>query len=763
MGDRRLVTILFADLASFTATSENTDPEDVIDILNQVFTRLAVEYDREGGYLDKTVGDQLMVLFGAPRAHEDDPVRAVRAALGMQAAMKEMAPTMREKIGHAFKLNIGINTGIVVWGRMGPAGRTAATVIGDDVNLASRLEHYATNGQIIVSDVVYSLTRRYFDYEILEPIRVKGKSNPVPIYTPLRPKRSFRASQSSKERSAPLVERDQELQALHNNLSFAVTGKSRFVVLTGEAGMGKSRLLDEFATQLQTYKFKKTPTILQAYGGGGTSEPYSPVAEILSQLFDIKSDDSRLVQQRKIEDRGRILGMTQRDFVPLMGYLLGWYQDDQRLSNLEQNVEQLQKSAATTAVSAIFKQATRRPTLVLIDNLQWADSNSLMWLQLLGAEKTNAARQQHAHDLLVVTATRPQLEIPLTALNPDEVISLPPLSNHARRDLISSLLPGGELPTSLVDRLVNESGGNPFYLEEAARGLIQSEQLVRDKGKWRLTRPIEDIYIPHSVEGQVMAHLDVLDETSRIVLQHASVIGMTFSYRLLAAITPVKNLQAAIEDLEQRALIKNVTPTDETTDDLVYSFSQMVVREVAYRTMLRKTRRELHDKIAALTETNKPAAEYDTESVESLARHYMAGDQEEKKVIYNWLVGQRALETYNFEDACQHLEVALNALKEIENPDPDTWLQVANGLGDASTFTGNFDRAASCYKMVWEMVKNNPEELIKLYYRTGRLNFYQGNIEAAATSYQYAQNLAQNNPDLLPQINAEIRLMYDLD
>jgi tetratricopeptide (TPR) repeat protein len=189
----------------------------------------------------------------------------------------------------------------------------------------------------------------------------------------------------------------------------------------------------------------------------------------------------------------------------------------------------------------------------------------------------------------------------------------------------------------------------------------------------------------------------------------------------------------------------------------------MIVREVAYRSLLRKTRRELHDKITALTDEGKEGVNFsfDVDSVEALARHYLAGGNEEKIAIYNWLVGLREMERFNFEEACNHLEIANNALQEIETPDHETWLKVLYALGDASTFIGKFSQAATCYQTVWEKVKNDPKELVNLYYRIGRLNAYQGNIEAAHTSYQYAERLAQNQPELLAQLDAEIRLLYD--
>ena len=756
-GERRLVTILFADLASFTATSEDADPEDVIDMLNQVFSRLMVEYDREEGYLDKTVGDQLMVLFGAPRAHEDDPVRAVRAALGMQAAMEELAPVMREKVGAACKLNIGINTGVVVWGRMGPSGRAAPTVIGDDVNLASRLEQFATGGQVVVSDPVYFLTRRFFEYEVLEPIQVKGKSKPIPVYLPLGPRRSVRSARQSAETATPMLARNHELQALQAHWASAIAGHKQFVLLLGEAGLGKSRLVGEFIHDFDTYSVDKKPLVLQAQGESVSGGSYLPLVDLLSQLFNLTPNDSDMIRRRKVEDRAEILGITHRNFVPLMGYLLGWYQDDDRLLNAGNTLDHLRKSAIDSAAALLLKQSTRRPTLLMIEDLQWADTNTLEWLKRMGAIMQAMPDDQVGYSLMLLVASRPQLDISTDSLHADNVITLEPLSEAARRDLIRHLLPGGSLPTSLVERLIQESGGNPFYLEEAARGLVQSEQLVRKEGAWHLTRPVDQIYVPHSVEGLVMAHLDVLDRVARIVLQHASVIGLHFGYGLLAAITPVDDIDPPLADLEQRGLIKEI-PSPGVSRTFV--FTQMIVREVAYRSLLRKTRRDLHEQIASLTEAESGAKTQ--ENLETLAYHYTAVGHGEKVVAYNWLAGQRALDMFDFETAHRHLDLASSALREGVDPNPETYRNVTSALGDASTFIGDFDQAAACYELVSNLIGDNPEELAMLHYKIGRLYFYQDNIEAAFVNYQKVIEFAPNHPTLVPQVDAEMRLLYDL-
>ncbi|MCB0191050.1 MAG: AAA family ATPase [Anaerolineae bacterium] len=756
LGERRLVTVLFADLASFTAASEDADPEDVIEMLNHVFSRLMKECDREGGYLDKTVGDQLMVLFGAPRAHEDDAVRAVQAALNMQKAMEELGSVMLEKVGTACKLNIGINTGAVVWGRVGPPGRAAATVIGDAINLASRLQSFAKNGQIAVSDAVYFQTRRFFEYEILDPIQVKGKRKPVPVYVPLGPHQSVRTRQQATEIKTPLSERDQEMEALDVHWSRALAGQPQSVMIQGEAGMGKTRLLSQFVDELSTYAVDKQPLVLQVHSEAASIGNYSPLVGLLSQLFNLTANDTELGRRRKVEDRAKILGITSHNFLPLIGYLLGWYRDDNRLARTAQELDYLRESAIDAAIGLFFRQSTRRPVLLIVDDLQWANTTTSDWFKRLAAIKRATESKSANYQLMVVIASRPQLE---TGPPPaDSIIQLNPLSEMARRDLIKQLLSGRDLPPSIVDRLSRESGGNPFYIEEATRGLVQSKQLVRQAGAWKLTRPVDQIYIPHSVEGLITAHLDALDPVNRMVLQYASVIGLQFGFGLLSAITPVDNIEAALTNLERRGLIQTISEDSITGERRTFSFTQVVVREVAYRSLLRKTRRELHEQIARLTEVETPTEEDD---VETLAHHYTAGGNSEKSISYNWLAGRRALDSNDYEEAYQHLTLAWNELSSSPDPDPETYRNLAHALGDASTFTGNYARAVDCYSVIQEIDGNNPEEIVTLQYKIARVYFYQDNVEAAIEGYQHALELAANNPRLSAQIEAELRLLND--
>jgi predicted ATPase len=280
---------------------------------------------------------------------------------------------------------------------------------------------------------------------------------------------------------------------------------------------------------------------------------------------------------------------------------------------------------------------------------------------------------------------------------------------------------------------------------------------VRYHGAWQLARPIDQLNVPASVEGLVMANLDTLPAAAKTVLQYASVIGQRFNLELLSAMAPTANLDDLLIDLQQRGLIKEITALGEP--DRIFTFAQVIVREVTYNSILRKTRRQLHEQIASLTEARQITQQ--PENVEALAYHYAAGGNQEKLMVYNWLAGQQALERFEFKEAENHLNTAWNSLRELPSPDPKILKGVAEALGDVSTFTGNYAQAAVCYQIVQSLAVA-PDDQIWLHYRLGRLNFYQANPTEASQHYQQALELAQANPALQAQIDAEIRLLYDL-
>ena len=762
--ERRLVTVLFADLASFTDASRDADPEDVIEMLNNVFARLMVECDREGGYLDKTVGDQLMVLFGVPKAHEDDPARAVRAALGMQDAMNDLAAVMLDKVGTTCKLHIGINTGLVVWGQVGPQGRAVPTVIGDAVNLASRLQSVSEGGKTFVSESVYLRTRQLFDYEALSPISVKGKPEPIPVYAPLRLRGNGRSTRRVMETSIPLTERSADVETLRTYWARAVEGTPQIVLVTGDAGLGKTRLLAEFTGTLRADSPKKKPQILHTSSEGTSDNYYRPLPQLVSMMFGLESSQTDASQQRKVESLTRVLGLNAQEYLPLVRNLLGCALNGTTSADSGSGTEVLSQKAVDAVVTLLLRQSTQRPVLVVVDDLQWADACSVNCINRVAATVQSLDAGLLENQLMVLVASRPQGASRLDASILAHEIRLAPLSDLGRQDLIYALLPGWGLPNSLIDRLAHESGGNPFYLIEVIRRLVQSGQVVRQDGAWQLTRPVHQLDVPATVEGLVMATLDSLEQSARRVLQHASVIGPHFSTELLAAITPVGELHGILAHLEQKGLIVRRDGIAKG-GGIAYEFSQRIVREVIYNSILRKTRRQLHDQIAALTEDRDRSeliGASDEDDLETVAYHYTSGSQSDKIVTYNLLLGMGDLNRFEFDEAYHHLQLAWQALGKTPDPDPATRYRLAEAFGDASTFTGDYVQARICYEQMKEWASGEGNDLAAWYRRLGRLSMREGDPEAAVESY--AEALAAADPDdhvLAAQLDAEMRLLFD--
>jgi predicted ATPase len=325
--------------------------------------------------------------------------------------------------------------------------------------------------------------------------------------------------------------------------------------------------------------------------------------------------------------------------------------------------------------------------LVMIDDAQRAEGDSREWIgQLNLTGRQLSEREFTPGRLMMLVAARPQSGVDGTALQVERTLALAPLSDAARRDLIEALLPGQGLPLSLIDRISRASEGNILYLVDAARGLVQSGQLTKHNGLWQLNRPLGEIDLPHSIEELVMAELDSLSPEVRSVLQHASVIGRRFDYGALAAICPAGNLDQVLDELERRGL---VTLAAGAGHERVYAFTQSVVREVAYHSILCKTRRDLHDHIAHLSELRQEAGV--ATDVEMLARHFAEGGDADpdKRLRYNWLSGRDALAQCRFEDAYGYLSNAWNALSPTSTVDPGVRSELAKALGDAATFTGN--------------------------------------------------------------------------
>jgi class 3 adenylate cyclase/tetratricopeptide (TPR) repeat protein len=604
--ERKVVTVLFCDLVGFTARSDQADPEDVGAMLRPYHVRLRQEIDRFGGTLDKFIGDAVMAVFGAPTSHEDDPERAVRCATRMLEAIAELNATQPAL---ALSVRIGITTGeaLVV---LQPGSETEG-VVGDIVNTASRLQGVAPVNGILVGESTWRATRGPFEYEGLEPVRVKGKAQPVPVWRLVRA-RSRLGVDVDQRPVAPFIGRDAELDLLKRCYARILQERSvQLVTLLGEPGLGKSRLIHEFARHVDNHQelvsWRQGRCL--PYGDGIT---FWALGEIVkAQAGILESDPSTQVATKLDGALQALVGRaSDREWLrarlaPLLG-----------LGNAEgPSADQAELFAAWRRL--IEAMAASGPLVLVVEDLHWADAALLQFLKYLIDSSAGIA-------LLVIATARSELLDRYPGWNEERPnassITLSPLTDTDTTALIAALLGQPVLPTEVQALLLERAGGNPLYAEEFARLLTDRGLLVRDGHTVRLS-PGQEIPFPETVQALIAARLDLLPLERKALVQDAAVVGKVFWSGALAAIgdRDEQVLQAELDELERKELIR-AAKASSVEGQTEYAFWHAVVRDVAYAQIPRAGRMRRHRTAAEWLE--HLAGERLADRAEIIAHHY---------------------------------------------------------------------------------------------------------------------------------------------
>ncbi len=761
-GQRRNVTVLFADITGYTALSQRLDPEEVYEIIQQYSHLLASDVYKYEGMVDKFTGDGLMALFGAPIAHENNAERAVRAALDMQADVGQMAQQVRERVGVELRVRVGLNAGTVVVGSVGSNMLMNYTAIGDTVNLSSRLEQAAMSGTVLVSESVYRLTKALVDFQPTPPLTLKGLEHPVIGYQVIGLKAKPGSVRGLEGLRAPMIGRDVELDQLRRAYA-ALTERreGQFVFLMGEAGLGKSRLTAEF-------KALTGPQAVRILEGQSLtyrrSVSYWMFLDALRGYLGVPPDTPELqVRERLNRSLADLLGPGATEVLPYLERLLSLTPSDpaaaERLQHLDPG--QLRQQTFLAMRDVLLAEARRQPVIVILDDLHWADETSLDLLLFL----LDSIREA---PLLLYAISRPFQEGTLAKILeraqqrlPDRLttISLRSLSPDQSQQLLLQLLTIPDLPENLRAQILQRAAGIPFYLEEVLRMLIDAQVLQRDDGQWRLTpgADIAALGVPDTLQGLILARFDRLAETERRVLQVASVIGRNFSWPLLKAVLqPVgeRNLQASLTQLAERDYIE----PEPDAPGLAYLFKHVLVSDAIYSTMLKRDRSELHGQIGEAIE-----AEYADQlegQIELLARHYGWSLRLDRALHYLILAGQKAARGYANEQARQHYEQALALLVQVQ---PTTYqaLQVRIGLGDVLAFIGEYASARTQYQSALDEISmQDPslfaEEWSALERKLGTTFERQGDYDQALLRLTAARHALDGVPLPMPMERAQI-------
>jgi class 3 adenylate cyclase/tetratricopeptide (TPR) repeat protein len=589
-GERKEVTVLFCDVVESSRLAEGLDPEAMHQIMDQALRLMAEAIHRYEGTVNQFLGDGLMALFGAPVALEDHALRAVLAALMIQETINAYNEQLTSERNVEIRLRLGLNTGLVVVGRIGDDLRMDYTAVGDTTNVAARLQSLAEPGTILIGEPTQRLVEGYVRSAAQGPVQVKGRTEPVQVYkvTGRRPRRS-RLEVSIERGLTPLVGRERELNLLLNCLTRVKAGRGQVVGIVGEPGIGKSRLLYEFRKALEGEPIIWLEGHCVAHG---QNTPYLPLLEILRTNFQIEDGDSALQLREKLRRGIRQLDVSLEGFLPYLGELFGLPFEDELLTQLHPHIKQWKTFEALRALALAGSQ--RRPHVLVIEDLHWLDKTSEEYLTFLIESLAGTP-------VLLLTTYRPGYAVRWAAKTYYTQIALDRLTRQEVEELLQALLGDDPQLAPLKQLLTERTEGNPFFLEESLRMLAESQVLGGERGTHHLMKALQTIRVPATVQAVLAARIDRLPAQDKHLLQTAAVIGKQIPQTLLQTVAdqPGDALRQGLAHLQAAEFVYDMG----LFPDIQYAFTHALTHEVAYGSLLQERRRALHAHIIEAIET----------------------------------------------------------------------------------------------------------------------------------------------------------------
>jgi predicted ATPase/class 3 adenylate cyclase len=647
-GERKKVTVLFADLKGSLELLADRDPEDARALLDAVLERMMEAVHRYEGTVNQVMGDGIMALFGAPVAHEDHAVRACYAALRMQRSVNRYADELRRRQGIDVQIRCGLNSGDVVVRSIGSDLNVDYSAIGQTTHLAARMEQLARPGTIMITDATRRLADRYIEVDGHGPVPVKGLKQPVEVFE-LKGAAPASRVQTAAGALTRFLGREEELRRLERVLERAATGEGQVVGVAGEAGVGKSRLLWEFtrSSRAQAWLLMEAPAVAYA-----KATPYAPITALLTGYFQVESTDDAPRIRAKVRSKVLELDPGMHWAIAPILSLGNIGADDPEYEALEP--AERRRRIFSAVLRIVLRESERQPVLVVVENAHWADSETAALVDAL-VEEVRDSR------VLLLTSYRPEYHPVWRAQPHCTEIRLGALSTRSTEALIEEFLgPTPELQP-LTRLLVERTGGNALFVEESVRSLIENEVLVGDRGAYRLNKPLSSIQIPDRVQSVLAARIDRLPEERKSFLQAGAVIGKDLPFSLLQAVAgvPADQLLGNLADLEEAQFLQ----TTSLYPDLAYSFRHALTHDVVYATLLKEQRRNLHARIVDALEALYPDRR--SEHVERLAHHALGAELWFEAVGYLREAAAKAVACSANREAVNFLEQALSALGHV--------------------------------------------------------------------------------------------------
>jgi class 3 adenylate cyclase/tetratricopeptide (TPR) repeat protein len=688
-GERKLVTVLFADVANYTSMSEKLDPEEVRQIMDGCFHILMDEIHKWEGTITQFMGDGLMALFGAPIAHEDHAQRACYTALSIQKALSQYSEKVRKERGLEFKMRIGLNSGPVVVGSIGDDLRMDYTAIGDTTNLAARVEQAAKSGEVWMSQETRNIIRGYFKEESIGEFSLKGKAQPQHLYRLISdlPDMRTRFAVGLARGMTDLVGRRPEMDALRSAYERVKGGEAKVVDVVGEAGVGKSRLVYEFQRVLGPDETFFTG-ICVPYG---RNINFLPVIDVVKATFGIAEGMSEDEVGNRIRERAQN-GLTP--MIPFYRNLLSLKVEDPRFNVLDPEGRKFGTFEAVKDL--LIAVSEEKPLVIFLEDVHWMDKISEEFF-------TYFSHCIHDHKILMISACRPEGAPPWAQGTPYQRLGLETLSFDASIRLVRNILGGLPLDPALEKKIVEKTGGNPFFVEEIVRDLLDRGDLVKSGDRYMGNRPIDQLQIPNTIQGVLAARMDRLSEDLRQTMQVASVIGRDFAFRLLKSIMELgEELRSRLTSLVGLEILyeKALYP------ELEYIFKNVLTQEVAYESLLKQRRQEIHGRIARAIEGLY--ADRLPEHYELLAHHYGRSGNTEKAIEYLMLAGEKSNQNKAAQAAYEFFKQALRMVEGAHfSLDPEKDRRIHQGLASASVDIGDINTALEKYRKAMEICQKH--------------------------------------------------------
>jgi class 3 adenylate cyclase/tetratricopeptide (TPR) repeat protein len=746
-GERKQVTVLFADLKGSMELLAERDPEEARQLLDPVLERMMAAVHRYEGTVNQVMGDGIMALFGAPLAHEDHAVRACYAALAMQAAIRAYAEDVRRAHGIMVQMRVGLNSGEVVVRAIGNDLHMDYSAIGQTTHLAARMEQLATPGNILLTAATLHLVEGLVRVAAMGPVPVKGLDTPVDVFelvgaSALRGRLQARIAGGL----TPFVGRGPELATLRQTLERAMAGHGQVVAVVGEAGVGKSRLVYEYLHAPQTQGWRILESASVSYG---KATPYFPVIDLLKRYAHVEEHDDPRTVRAKVTGQILTLDETLQNTLPALLSLLEVLPDDSPFRSLDPPQRRQRLLQALKRV--LLRESQAQPLLLVCEDLHWIDTETQALLDSL-VESLPTAR------LLLLVNYRPEYQHSWGSKTYYTQLRLDPLPPASADEFLQALLGSDPSLTPLKQLLIARTEGNPFFLEESMRTLVETGVLVGAPGAYRLTQALPTIQVPATVQAVLAARIDRLPPEEKRLLQTAAVVGTEVPLPLLQAIAeiPEASLYRGLAHLQAAEFLYETRLFPESE----YTFKHALTHEVAYGSLLLERRRELHARIVEALEIL--AGDRVAEQVDRLAHHALRGAVWGSAVTYCQQAGARAQDRAAFREAVAAFEQALQALAHLPE-DSDTRslaIELRLALADALQPLGERGKRLALFgeaEALARVLDDRPRLGRVLALIAGALRVT-GDLDDARAAGQQALDLAAALGDSALQGEASLRL-----